>query len=32
MEAHRRGADETVISEQVVASEFGRVVAAALGK
>ena len=30
MEAHRRGADETVISEQVVATEFGRAINAAL--
>ncbi|MEO6436902.1 MAG: NAD-binding protein, partial [Tepidisphaeraceae bacterium] len=30
MEATRRGADETVIAEQVVAAEFGRVMAAAL--
>jgi voltage-gated potassium channel Kch len=26
MEAHKRGADETVIAEQVVAAEFGRTV------
>ena len=32
MEAHRRGADETVIAEQVVAAEFGRVVAGALAR
>ena len=32
MEATRRGADETVISEQVVAAEFGRMIAAALEK
>jgi voltage-gated potassium channel Kch len=30
MEAHRRGADETVIAEQVVAAEFGRVIGAVL--
>ena len=30
LEASRRGADETVIAEQVVATEFGRVVLAAL--
>jgi voltage-gated potassium channel Kch len=30
IEAARRGADETVISEQVVAAEFGRAIAAAL--
>jgi voltage-gated potassium channel Kch len=32
MEAARRGADDTVIAEQVVASEFGRAIAAALRK
>ena len=32
MEATRRGADETVIAEQVVATEFGRVVLAALDR
>jgi len=26
MEAHKRGADETVIAEQVVANEFGRAI------
>jgi CPA2 family monovalent cation:H+ antiporter-2 len=30
MEAHRRGADETVIAEQVVANEFARSIDAAL--
>src|SRR5688572_16126006 len=30
MEAARRGADDTVIAEQVVATEFGRMIAAAL--
>jgi CPA2 family monovalent cation:H+ antiporter-2 len=30
MEAHKRGADETVISEQVVANEFGRAISASL--
>lgn len=30
MEAHRRGADETVIAEQIVAAEFGRAIATAL--
>ena len=32
MEAHKRGADETVISEQVVANEFGRAIGAALSR
>ena len=32
MEAHKRGADETVISEQVVATEFGRAISAALSR
>jgi CPA2 family monovalent cation:H+ antiporter-2 len=30
MEAQRRGADETVIAEQVVATEFGRAIGASL--
>jgi CPA2 family monovalent cation:H+ antiporter-2 len=30
IEAHKRGADETVIAEQVVAQEFGRVIGAAM--
>jgi voltage-gated potassium channel Kch len=30
IEAHRRGADDVVIAEQVVATEFGRVVGAAI--
>jgi K+:H+ antiporter len=32
MEAHKHGADETVISEQVVANEFGRAIAAAMSR
>jgi voltage-gated potassium channel Kch len=32
MEAHRRGADDVVIAEQVVATEFGRVVTAAMSR
>ena len=32
LEAHRRGADEVVIVEQVVATEFGRVVSAAMSR
>ena len=32
LEATRRGADETVIAEQVVAAEFGRVMLEALGR
>jgi CPA2 family monovalent cation:H+ antiporter-2 len=32
MDAHKRGADETVIGEQVVANEFARVTAAALAR
>lgn len=32
MEAQKRGADDTVISEQVVANEFGRVINASLTK
>jgi hypothetical protein len=30
MEAHKQGADETVIAEQVVAGEFGRAITASL--
>ena len=32
IEAHRRGADQVVIAEQVVAAEFGRVMDAAIVK
>jgi len=32
MEAHRRGADEVVIAEKVVATEFGRAVGAAMSR
>ena len=32
MEAHKRGADETVIAEKVVATEFGRAISAALSR
>jgi voltage-gated potassium channel Kch len=31
LEATRRGADEVVIAEQVVAAEFGRMMGAAIG-
>ena len=30
MEAHKQGADETVIAEKIVASEFGRIINASL--
>jgi hypothetical protein len=32
LEATRRGADEVVIAEQVVATEFGRMMNAAIGQ
>ena len=32
MEAHKHGADETVIAEKVVASEFGRAITASLSR